>query len=408
MIWELISEALTTLRTNWMRTILTMIGIILGVASVVAIMNLGQSAYTTAEEEITDTGYGNIKIYKKDGLETNLPLNQTVINILQEAEIEQVAGYEPQFYGFGATAYNSDGDSVEMSGGYRGSRDVEKLTFLAGYPFSEDDIAEKSQVTVVDEYTAKEVFGSPEAALGETLRLNNGNLYRIIGVTKNESLFEPSYGRMYLPKSLGELEPLAQTYGYSYIDVNLKVGSDYEAVAEDIEQALMDSYGFTDEDEMVFTVENVKDIIAELSVFFTAFSIGLSLIAAISLLVGGVGIMNIMLVNVTERTKEIGLMKALGAQEKDITFQFLIEAIVLTICGGIIGVAIGVGGSFLIIWLSNTFVAPSGYLPKFNFVVSQQSILVSLTVSMLIGLIFGSYPAKKAARLDPVEALRRD
>jgi len=407
MIWELIVEALLTLRSNKMRTILTMIGIILGVAAVIAIMTLGRSVYITAEEEITDSGYGNIKITAKSA-ETQLPLNQALIDVLKSADIPEVVNYDPQFNGSGGTVYNADDDSLEIFISYNDVRAVNKLIFLAGHPFSEDDVAEKSQVTVISAYTAQELFGSSESAIGQSIRLDSGGFYRIVGVIKNESMFTPSYGRLYLPKSLGELDPAFQTYGYSYIDVNLKTGADYEAISSKLEQVLMEAYGFEDEEEMAFQVENVKDIVAQISTFMTIFSIGLALVAAISLVVGGVGIMNIMLVNVTERTKEIGLMKALGAEEKDITFQFLVEAVVMTICGGAIGVLLGIGGSFLVIWLVNTFAGNFGNFPQFQFVINQMSIVVSLVVSTAIGLVFGSYPAKKAAKLDPVEALRRD
>lgn len=407
MIWELVIEALVTLRSNKMRTILTMIGIILGVAAVIAIMTLGRSVYVTAEEEITDSGYGSIKIIAR-AAETQLPLNQALIDVLKAANIEEIVNYNPQFSGSSGTAYNFDDDSLETILSYDDVRTVNKLKFLAGYAFNEEDIIEKSQVTIVSAYLAEKLYGSPTAALGQLLRTSNGNFYRIIGVTKNESMFTPSYGRLYLPKSLGELDPSFQTYGYSYINIDLKTGADFEKVSTELKQALMDAYGFKDDKEMVFQVENVKDIVAEVNNFMTIFSIGLALIAAISLVVGGVGIMNIMLVNVTERTKEIGLMKALGAQDKDIIFQFLVEAVVMTICGGIIGVLLGIGGSFLVIWLANTFAGNFGNFPQFKFVINQTSIIVSLGVSTVIGLVFGSYPAKKAAKLDPVEALRRD
>ena len=291
---------------------------------------------------------------------------------------------------------------------YNDIRSVNKLTFLAGYPFNEEDIAEKSQVAIISAYTADELFGAPQLAIQQSIRLDDGSYYRVIGVIKNESVFTPSYARLYLPKSLGELDPYFQTYGYNYIDVNLKMDADFEKISLEIEKVLMEAYGFEDKEEMSFVVQNVKDVVAEISTFMTIFSIGLALIAAISLVVGGVGIMNIMLVSVTERTKEIGLMKALGAQEKDITFQFLVEAIVMTIFGGLIGVFLGLGGSFLIIWLANTFAGNFGNFPQFKYVINQTSIMVSLGVSSLIGLIFGYYPAKKAAKLDPVVALRRD
>lgn len=407
MIWELVQEALITLRSNALRTILTMIGIILGVAAVIAIMTLGQSVYATAAAEITDSGYGNIKIMAKEAA-TRLPLNKAVIDALSAAEIPEVSSFNPQFQGFAGTVYNADDDSLDFVGTYDDVRTVNKLTFLAGYPFTEEDIDEKSQVMVVSAYTAEKLFGSVPAALDQSLRLSDGNFYHIIGVAKNESMFTPTYARLYVPKSLGELTATFQTYGYNYIDVNLKAGSDFEKVSKQIEQVLMDAYGFADDKEMLFDVQNVKDIVAEISSFMTVFSLGLAFIAAISLLVGGVGIMNIMLVNVTERTKEIGLMKALGAQDKDITFQFLVEAVVMTIFGGAIGVLLGISGSFLVIWAFNTFAGNFGNFPHFQFVISYGSIVVSLLVSTAIGLIFGSYPAKRAAKLDPVEALRRD
>lgn len=407
MIWELILEALNTLRTNLLRTILTMTGIILGVAAVIAIMNLGQSAYTTAEKAITGSGHGNIQIYTNGGIDSRLPLNDNVINVLRAADVTGVTDYVPKFYGGGGVAYNSDDDDIDVSYGYRDLIDLADLKIVAGHLFTQEDIDEKSQVVVVDEYTAKKLFGSNTAALQQTLRLNDGSFYRIVGVSKQEGMFEATMGRLYFPKSLGELEPFFQTYGYSYLSVNIEIGADYEQATKEIQNALMEAYGFEEKDEG-FIVENVKGEIAEIGTFMTAFSVGLSLIAAISLLVGGVGIMNIMLVNVSERTKEIGLMKALGAQEKDITFQFLVEAVVMTVCGGLLGAAIGIGGSYFVIWVVNTFIAPSGTVPEFQFVISQASILVSLGVSIAIGLGFGAYPAKRAAKLDPVEALRHD
>lgn len=405
MIIELILEALQTLRSNWVRTILTMIGIILGVGAVVAIMNLGQSAYLTAEEAIRGSGYGSITIKSSYGKST-MPLNQSLITALKSEQIEGVEDFEPKFNSFGNAVFNSDDDSVSVIGHYSGINEVEKLTYLAGYSYDEDDILGQSFVVEVDDYIANELFGSAANALGELLRFNDGNFYRIIGVFQSEDRFKKEYGEVHLPVSLGELSPQFQTFGYDSIGVNTKMGVDYEKVSDEIKTAIMNIYGFEDDEEMSFQIENVREIMAEVSTFMTAFSIGLSLIAAISLLVGGVGIMNIMLVNVTERTKEIGLMKSLGAQEKDITFQFLVEAIVMTVFGGLIGVALGIGFSGLIIFLANTF--GQGFLPKFTFSVDQKSILISLLVSTIIGLIFGAYPAKKAAKLDPVEALRRD
>ncbi len=403
MILELIAEALISLRTNLLRTILTMIGIILGVAAVVAIMTLGRSAYVTAEEDLLNSSYGKIKIISGNAV---IPLSKSTINLLLAANINQVLGYEPGFYDNVTQAYNQEDDSYSVNYNYSYPQDLTSLKILRGAFFTEEDLDSYSQVIVIDEQTAVNLFLSIEEALGESLRIND-NFYRIIGVFKGERSFSSEIGIAHLPITLGELKPLFQTYGYDYINVNVELGADYEKVTQDIRLALNEAYGFEEEEEKAFQVNNVKEMIAEFSKFMNAFSLGLSLIAAISLLVGGVGIMNIMLVSVTERTREIGLMKALGAQEKDITFQFLVESVVLTVFGGILGIILGLGGSWLVIYLANTF-GEMANLPQFRFVINYWAIIVSFLVAVFIGLIFGAYPARRATKLDPVEALRHD
>ncbi len=403
--WELILEALTTLRTNMMRTVLTMIGIILGVGAVVTIMTIGQSAFDTAEEEIMGSG-SNITISANNSTGINkIPLDKSFINVLKAANITGIANYEPHCSGISGTATNALDDKVDAVMRYVNLNDVKDLKIIAGYTFDEEDMNNYGAVAIIDQFMVNKLFTSPGDALEENVHLN-GKVFKVVGVVENEANFSSDYGHIYVPLSFCELDPFFQTYGYNYLSLGAEIGSDYETITKEIKKVLMETYGFEDEDELTFTIENVNEIMVEIGTFMTAFSIGLSLIAAISLLVGGVGIMNIMLVNVTERTKEIGLMKALGAQDKDITFQFLVEAAVMTICGGALGVFLGIGVSWLIIVLANTF--GGNFLPEFKFVISQTSIIVSVIVSTAIGLIFGAYPAKKAAKLDPVEALRRD
>ena len=410
MIAELTLEALLTLRANWLRTVLTMIGIILGVAAVVAIMSLGQSAYQTAISSLQNTGFATIRIthnYNGSSDEV-LPINDSLLQLLQAAAIEGIVDYKPVAVGYGTTAYNVQDDDLYTVVTYATPVELSDLRLLAGGFFDEQEMDSLSQVAVVDEVLADKLFGSAHAALGESFRTDNGYYYKIIGVVQQEGFSFGSFesGQIYIPLSLVQYEPYFQYYGYDRIDALVELGADYDTVAAQLQDLLVESYGFVDSSEMSFAIENAQDIMAEASTFMTAFSLGLSLIAAISLLVGGVGIMNIMLVSVTERTKEIGLLKALGAQDSDIVYQFLVESVVMTLLGGLVGVAFGIGGSWLIIYLANTF--GQDYLPEFTFVIDYRSIWVSLAVSLVIGLLFGAYPAKKAAGLDPVVALRRD
>jgi putative ABC transport system permease protein len=226
-----------------------------------------------------------------------------------------------------------------------------------------------------------------------------------VGVVKSTHK-DKKTGMLATPITLEEFTPGFQTNGYDAIIANIKVGSSYQKVSRDLKKYLMDVFGYEAEKDMTFTIGSVNQMMEQVSAFMNVFAIGLSLIAAISLVVGGVGIMNIMLVSVTERTKEIGLMKALGAKDGDIVFQFLVESVVMTIFGGLLGVGLGLGASLLAIKLVNSFGVSD--LPEFIFVMDQTSMLVSMGVSIAIGLTFGAYPARRAAKLLPVEALRRD
>jgi ABC-type antimicrobial peptide transport system permease subunit len=411
MLIELIAEALVTLRTNILRTILTMIGIILGVGAVVAIMTLGTSAYATVEKSIYGTGAGNISIthsYRFGSGSAVVPFDDSFINTLKNAHIDGVVSYEYSMGNQRDQAFNTDDDSLDIRISYRQADSLGDLKFVAGGPFENYDVELHSQVAVIDVILAEKLFGSPAEAVGQTFITGFGLFYKVTGVVEVQKGNGSSgnVGLVYVPMTLAELSPAFQIYGYDQIAVKISVDSDYEQISNKIKNHLMEYYGFEEEKEMSFDIGEVNALMNQVSGFMRAVSLGLSLIAAISLIVGGVGIMNIMLVSVTERTKEIGLMKALGAKDGDIVFQFLVESVVMTIFGGLIGISLGLSVSLGVIKLVNTFGGDS--LPEFVFIMDKWSMVVSMGVSVAIGLVFGAYPARRAAKLRPVEALRRD
>ena len=399
--WELVKESLATLKGNWLRTILTMIGVILGVGAVVSIMSMGDSAYTTVRDDFVNSGFSSLNLFNMS--ETAPSLNKKTISFLESQKIQGVVNYKPVLnLGTMAVDQFSNEFQVTMMGSTEETRETSSVQMIAGSFLTELDNDSRSQVVVIDNKTSDEFFYSYEEAIGEKLRFD-GRSYKIIGVYKSNEPFAKNRGKAFTPIAT-LLEQQVDTDGYSEIEVIVAETADATAVQEDLQRILMQQRGFTNEDHLDFMISNPQGELESIQKFFTVFSVFMSLIAAISLVVGGVGIMNIMLVTVTERTKEIGLLKALGAQKSDIVFQFLVESVVLTLFGGILGVGLGILVSFGAIQVINMIDS----FPDFSYGINTASIGVSIIVSILIGLIFGVYPAKKAADLDPVEALRRD
>lgn len=399
--WELIRESLATLRGNLLRTILTMIGVILGVGAVVSIMSMGNSAYTTIRKEFVNSGISSLTL--NNIRDTAPDLNHNTIAFLEAQNLTGVIKYKPKLtvstqavdrfsnefhvYEVGATVETLSDDNLKMITG----------SFLTAY-----DDASRSQVVVIDDKVSKKFFYSYQESIGEKIRLD-GQSYKVIGVYQSNEPFAPDRGVVFVPLSTLIDQNVGKS-GYNSIEILLNETANAEDVQAQLKRVLMQQRGFSNEDYLDFMISNPQGQLQQIQQFFTVFSVFMSLIAAISLVVGGVGIMNIMLVTVTERTKEIGLLKALGAQKRDIIFQFLVESVVLTLFGGLLGVGLGILVSFSAIQIINLFDS----FPDFSYGINYASIGVSLVVSILIGLIFGAYPAKRAADLDPVVALRRD
>lgn len=412
MLFELIKESLLTLKLNLLRTILTMIGIILGIAAVITIMNLGRSAYKAVENIFDSSGFGSLSIkLNYNNAESNEILDQSVIDFFKNKNIEGVAEYLPFAESEYGTASTLDEQLYTVITNYEHVFSVKNRKLLLGRWFDENENQDQAQVAVLDAYLAEKFFGSPEAALGQWLEVefpDDYRYYQIIGIAPKPPFVDDSanMGEIFVPFSLCELTESVRDHGYKQISVRTIANANYKKIVTQLEQAIMNEYDYESMADSYLSIENTRGEMETVSKMMTIFSLGLSLIAAISLLVGGVGIMNIMLVNVTERTKEIGLMKAIGAKERDIILGFLVESVVITIFGGLIGIILGVGVSSIIIKLVNVFGGES--LPTFPYTIDINAILISLLVSVTIGLLFGIMPAVRAAKLNPVDALRRD
>jgi len=398
-------EVIRSMRANKLRTALTMIGIIIGIGAVVAIMSTADSVTATVSSEVEKTGLNKISLSRQYTGITPSNLDDSTIHFLESLSIADVKGYE------GNVSVNTqardyvtgDVSGIYVNGVTEKTIADRNLEILAGRGMiTTEENASRSRVVIVNSNLVKKFFyGDPEAAIGEMVKIG-GASFKIIGVFKNPSPFSDNFVAIAPIRTL-MVQPFNER-GYDSISITLDPSGDANSVREQIMAAMLKSRGYADEKKADFSLSSPRQELNSFKQFMNAASIVIALIAAISLVVGGVGIMNIMLVTVTERTKEIGLMRSLGAKKRDIVKQFLIESITLTVLGGILGVGLGILVAYAAISIINMF----DQMPKFLFLISGVGIIVSLVVSILIGLIFGLYPARRASKLSPVEALRRE
>ncbi|MFH1601876.1 MAG: ABC transporter permease [Candidatus Shapirobacteria bacterium] len=400
---ELISSAIGALRGNILRTLLTMLGIIIGIASVILIISLGQGATASITGQLSSFGTNTVFILPgSSGSGQGPRQNQTDTLKLEDVEaladksrlqnISAVSGVASK-----PLQVSANGQTVNATVQGVGSdySTIQSLEINQGEFFSNDDEISLSRVAVIGADVVADLFGEEAEPVGESIKLDNKS-FRVIGVLqeKDSSAFSNPNKGVYIPVNTAMKILLGQDY-VSQILIQVENGELVNQTVNDITSLLVDQHDIIEGANNDFSVNSAQqalDTVGSVTGLLTAL---LSGIAAISLVVGGIGIMNIMLVTVTERTREIGLLKSIGARDGDILTQFLIEAIVLTLVGGLIGMSLGIGLSFLI----------SGLI-DIPFVVSLSSILLAVGVSSVVGVVFGYYPAQRAAKLLPIEALR--
>jgi len=401
---DLFEETFFAISANKARSFLTILGIVIGVASVVSMISIGQGAGASIEESIQSIGSNLLMVYPgaQQGPGTQISAGRGSAQSLtkDDAEaieneitfIEAVAPEISKRYQITAKGTNTN---TSVLGTVLSYPKVKNLDINMGTFFSEQDIRNASKVAVLGPTTRDDLFGEEINPVGQKIKIDNIS-FTVIGVTKAKggTGFNSQDDIIYIPISTAQRFLSGNDY-VSTINIQVEEEEYMSAVEEEITTLLLIRHNISNSDEADFSIMNQADILEAMSSVSGILTLLLGAIAGISLIVGGIGIMNMMLTTVTERTREIGLRKAIGAKSKDITLQFLSEATALTFIGGTIGIIFGWVTSIAITQFSDITTS-----------VSLWSIFLAFGVSAFIGIIFGYYPAKRAASLNPIEALR--
>ncbi|MFJ4142719.1 MacB family efflux pump subunit [Pseudomonas sp. NPDC089734] len=393
---EAFNMAWIALISHRMRTLLTMLGIIIGITSVVSISAIGEGAKRYVLKDIQAIGSNTIDIYagsnfgdsRAKSIETLLPADVTALN-----QLYYIDSATPVVGRSMLVRYRNIDVDAQLNGVSSRYFQVRNIQLAAGITFSEQDARRQAQVVVLDHNTAQRLFGPGVNPLGQVILI--GNLpCTVIGVTSDhKNLFIAGNTlNIWVPYETAAGRVLGQRHLDS-ISVRIKDGMPSKQVEEQIKALMLQRHGTKD-----FFTNNLDSVMQTVQKTSRSLTLLLSLIAVISLVVGGIGVMNIMLVSVTERTREIGIRMAVGARQSDIRQQFLVEAVMVCLIGGIVGIALSYGIGYLF----------TLFVKQWEMVFSMGSVVTAFACSTLIGVLFGFVPARNAARLDPIEALARD
>jgi len=403
-IFELIVESFGTLRLNKLRTGLAILGIVIGIGSVIALVSLGQASQQSIQNQISSLGANLLTVspgsQTQGGVRGAAGGSTTLTNddakaIATSPQVTTVSTVSPEIDSRAQVTTGKTNSNIRINGVTNAYASVHKIALDSGNFITNLDDSSMRKVVVIGPQVASDLFPDGSSPLGKTIRIKNIT-FTIIGITvsKGGSGFQNQDNVAYVPLSVAQKQLFGQSY-LSDISLEAKSADVMTQAQNEVGYLLLARHKLSDPSKADFSILSQADILTAASSTTETFTTLLSGIAAISLLVGGIGIMNIMLVTVNERTREIGLRKALGAKKKIIVTQFLIEAIMLTFIGGLIGIFLGVLFSYLYATFNNS-----------AFVISTSSIFIAFFVSAGIGILFGWYPAQRAANLQPIEALR--
>lgn len=398
---DLIQEALHSLEANKGRSLLTILGIVIGIASVIAMTSLIGGIQNSLVNSLGLNAARMVQIYSSQELtESDIEKLQKLVPQIEQIGIVDSAytEYKTGDKSYTVMAQGVDSDMLDAVGAGK---------LVAGRTYSQAESQSGSRVALISRGGADQLYGNEQDALGKTIKVSNGEV-QIVGVIDGGS---DSMGSLtlYMPR-----ETISGLFGdenpsFPSVTALAAEDTDMDELCKTIESKVRAMKGIEEEDEYnSVSATSMKSAIDALNSFMGAFSLIMGAVASISLLVGGIGIMNMMLTNVTERIREIGIRRALGASRRVITAQFLAESSALCVTGGLLGVLIG----YLLAWGLTFFAASSGIMSEFGATgtitpsFSITTVLIAFAVSVGIGVIFGFYPARRAAKLDPVECLR--
>ncbi len=406
---EYIPSSWRLIKRNRLRSFLTMLGIIIGVMSVVVIMSVGAGAQSLILNQVKSLGSNLVGVLpgKSDDNGPPAAVFGVVVTTLKTADMDAILS-QGNPHVIAATSYVRGADTVtsgeaEADTSFVGVNssypDVESITVESGRFFTKEEENSLAKVAILGSETAADLFDTTDP-IGQNVKIKKTN-FTVIGVLKKRGVsgFQNQDAQIFVPVSTAQKLLLGIDH-VSFMRFKIDDAAYIDSSVDYMKDVLRDQHNISNPENDDFTIRSANQGLDALTGITNALRFFLAAIAAISLVVGGIGIMNIMLAAVEERTKEIGLRKALGAQEKDISAQFLIETIMITLTGGVIGISLGI---FISVSVANV-ARELGY--SWDLVISPWSIFLGCAVSFAIGLAFGLSPAKRAAKLNPIEALR--
>ena len=402
MLWETVKLALSSIRRNVLRSVLTLLGIVIGVGAVIAMVTLGNGASSKVQENLAKLGSNMLIV--RPGQTTFGPGGSTDARSFDERDVTALKNDLSGIRGVAPTAqkqmkvvFGALNYDATVTGTNSDWFIVQDWVLEDGRVFSESELRAGSSVCVIGATLTRELFGAQDP-IGERLRIGNFSC-EVIGkmAPKGQSAFGTDQDAILVLPMRTYHRRIAGNTRIGTISISVTEAADIPRVQRDAEDVLRERRRIMPGEEDDFTIRDLTQILATMASTTAILTGLLGAVAAVSLLVGGIGIMNIMLVSVTERTREIGIRLAIGAMERQVLTQFLVEAVVLALFGGLIGIAIGLG-----------IAAAGSAVMDVPFNADLKVIALAFAVSALIGVIFGFFPARRAARLDPIEALRRE